>query len=184
MRRVLSERAKRLPQRGYVVKASFWCGLRPMAPDGMPIVGLTPYANLYLGTGHGTLSSTMAPGTGRVLVDLLSRWQPVLLLDGLTMAPHGRVGVVSRCARSAALDIGCRSPVTSELSRRGQMARGQRSRRRAYRPTVRTFVVLQSLSIAHLAGRDCLRSGWRSVQGGMSTGCRRGDPTRATAAAI
>jgi D-amino-acid dehydrogenase len=64
------------PRGGDVSRASFWCGLRPMTPDGTPIVGGTPYANLYLGTGHGTLGWTMAAGTGRVLADLISGRSP------------------------------------------------------------------------------------------------------------
>jgi D-amino-acid dehydrogenase len=53
-------------------KAAFWCGLRPMTPDGTPIVGRSPIQNLYLNTGHGTLGWTMAAGSGRVLADLMS----------------------------------------------------------------------------------------------------------------
>ncbi|MBK9360812.1 MAG: D-amino acid dehydrogenase [Rubrivivax sp.] len=83
------------PRGGDVSKASFWCGLRPMTPDGTPIVGPTPYANLYLGTGHGTLGWTMAAGTGRVLADLISGRQPEISLDGLTMARYGRGGVLN-----------------------------------------------------------------------------------------
>lgn len=45
-------------------KATFWCGLRPMTPDGTPIVGRSPIANLFLNTGHGTLGWTMAAGLG------------------------------------------------------------------------------------------------------------------------
>ncbi len=78
------------PKGGDVSQASFWCGLRPMTPDGTPIVGGTPYANLYLGTGHGTLGWTMATGTGRVLADLISGRKPQIALDGLTMARYPR----------------------------------------------------------------------------------------------
>jgi D-amino-acid dehydrogenase len=53
-------------------RASFWCGLRPMTPDGTPVVGRTGFANLFLNTGHGTLGWTMAAGSGRVLADLVS----------------------------------------------------------------------------------------------------------------
>ena len=53
-------------------------------------IGGTPYANLYLGTGHGTLGWTMAAGTGRVLADLISGRQPEISLDGLTMARYPR----------------------------------------------------------------------------------------------
>ncbi|MBK7261665.1 MAG: D-amino acid dehydrogenase [Rubrivivax sp.] len=78
------------PQGGDVGQASFWCGLRPMTPDGTPIVGGTPYANLYLGTGHGTLGWTMAAGTGRLLADLISGRKPEIALDSLTMARYPR----------------------------------------------------------------------------------------------
>jgi D-amino-acid dehydrogenase len=53
-------------------RASFWCGLRPMTPDGTPVVGKTPIANLYLNTGHGTLGWTMAAGSGKLLADIIS----------------------------------------------------------------------------------------------------------------
>ncbi len=53
-------------------KASFWTGLRPMTPDGTPIVGRSPLSNLFLNTGHGTLGWTMAAGSGRVLADIVS----------------------------------------------------------------------------------------------------------------
>ncbi len=76
------------PKGGDVSKASFWCGLRPMTPDGTPIVGPTPYANLMLATGHGTLGWTMAAGTGRVIADLISGRKPDISMDGLTMARY------------------------------------------------------------------------------------------------
>jgi D-amino-acid dehydrogenase len=63
------------PQAGDLSSASFWCGLRPMTPDGTPILGQA-LANLYLNTGHGTLGWTMAAGSGRVLADLVSGRTP------------------------------------------------------------------------------------------------------------
>ncbi|MEH6773601.1 MAG: D-amino acid dehydrogenase [Cereibacter changlensis] len=57
---------------GDQAKASFWTGLRPMTPDGTPVVGRTPVANLFLNTGHGTLGWTMAAGSARVLADAVS----------------------------------------------------------------------------------------------------------------
>jgi D-amino-acid dehydrogenase len=53
-------------------QARFWCGLRPMTPDGTPVVGKTPIPNLYLNTGHGTLGWTMAAGSGKLLSDIIS----------------------------------------------------------------------------------------------------------------
>lgn len=60
------------PGGGTMANASFWCGLRPMTPDGPPIIGAARYPNLYLNTGHGTLGWTMACGSGRMLADLIS----------------------------------------------------------------------------------------------------------------
>jgi D-amino-acid dehydrogenase len=73
------------PTGGDVSKASFWCGLRPMTPDGTPLVGPTAVPNLLLATGHGTLGWTMAAGTGRVITDLISGRQPEISLAGLTL---------------------------------------------------------------------------------------------------
>lgn len=53
-------------------RATFWTGLRPMTPDGTPIVGRSSIPNLFLNTGHGTLGWTMAAGSGRVLADIVS----------------------------------------------------------------------------------------------------------------
>ena len=78
------------PRGGDVSRATFWCGLRPMTPDGTPLVGGTPYPNLYLSTGHGTLGWTMAAGTGRLMADLISGRKPEISLDGLTMARYPR----------------------------------------------------------------------------------------------
>jgi D-amino-acid dehydrogenase len=73
------------PEGGDVAKASYWCGLRPMTPDGPPIVGPTRYPNLYLNTGHGTLGWTMACGSGRVTADIISGRKPEIDLSGLTV---------------------------------------------------------------------------------------------------
>ncbi|MCG2585304.1 D-amino acid dehydrogenase [Massilia sp. TS11] len=78
------------PRGGDVAQASFWCGLRPMTPDGTPIIGPTPYRNLFLNTGHGTLGWTMSCGSGRVLADIISGKQPEISLEGLFMDRYGR----------------------------------------------------------------------------------------------
>ena len=53
-------------------RATFWCGLRPMTPDGTPVVGRSTIGNLFLNTGHGTLGWTMATGSGKALADIIS----------------------------------------------------------------------------------------------------------------
>ena len=64
------------PAGGDLSQAKFWTGLRPMTPDGTPIVGATRLANLFVNSGHGTLGWTMACGSGRVLADLVSGRTP------------------------------------------------------------------------------------------------------------
>ena len=76
------------PRGGDVAKAEFWTGLRPMTPDGTPIIGASPFTNLYLSTGHGTLGWTMAAGTGRVMADLISGKTPEIDMEGLTLARY------------------------------------------------------------------------------------------------
>jgi D-amino-acid dehydrogenase len=78
------------PNGGDVSKASFWCGLRPMTPDGTPIVGPTPVQNLLLATGHGTLGWTMAAGTGRVIADLVAGRKPKIDIEGLASTRYRR----------------------------------------------------------------------------------------------
>ena len=79
-----------------VAAATFWCGLRPMTPDGTPIIGPTRYGNLYLSIGHGTLGWTMAAGTGRVLADLVSGHAPDIDMAGLTIARYGEPDTAAR----------------------------------------------------------------------------------------
>ncbi|HJV71699.1 D-amino acid dehydrogenase [Ideonella sp.] len=76
------------PRGGDVARADFWTGLRPMTPDGTPIVGPTPIPNLWLATGHGTLGWTMAAGTGRLLADWMSGRKTEIDTEGLTVARY------------------------------------------------------------------------------------------------
>ena len=78
------------PRGGDLSRAKFWTGLRPMTPDGTPIVGATPFANLFTNTGHGTLGWTMACGSGRVLADIVSGKAPEIDVSDLGMARYGR----------------------------------------------------------------------------------------------
>jgi D-amino-acid dehydrogenase len=50
-----------------------WCGLRPMTPDGRPIIGWSPVDRLFLNTGHGMLGWTLACGSARMAADLIDR---------------------------------------------------------------------------------------------------------------
>ncbi len=69
--------------------AQLWSGLRPMTPDGTPIVGPTRLPNLFLNTGHGTLGWTMACGSGRVIADLVSDRAPEIDASDLGLSRYG-----------------------------------------------------------------------------------------------
>jgi len=59
--------------------------LRPMTPDGPPILGLGRHRNLFLNCGHGHMGWTMACGTARIVADLMTGRMPDLDLEGLTV---------------------------------------------------------------------------------------------------
>jgi D-amino-acid dehydrogenase len=62
-----------------------WAGLRPATPNSAPIVGPTPFSNLWLNVGHGPLGFTFACGTASLLADLVDGKAPPFALDGLTL---------------------------------------------------------------------------------------------------
>ena len=76
------------PKGGDVAQAVGWTGLRPMTPDGTPVIGPTRYPNLWLNTGHGTLGWTMACGSGRAVADAVLGRPPGIDFDGLTAARY------------------------------------------------------------------------------------------------
>ena len=80
------------PGAGDTAQASFWTGLRPMTPDGTPIVGRTALRNLYTNTGHGTLGWTMSCGSAQLLADLISAKRPAIAFDDLAADRYLRGG--------------------------------------------------------------------------------------------
>ncbi len=62
---------------------SYWACLRPMTPEGTPIVGRSRYANLWINTGHGHMGWTMSCGTAQALSDLVAGRKPELDLAGM-----------------------------------------------------------------------------------------------------
>ena len=80
---LLAKAMELFPRCGDPGAAQFWAGLRPSTPDGVPVMGRTRFANLFLNTGHGTLGWTMACGAGRAVADLVLGRTPEISLDGL-----------------------------------------------------------------------------------------------------
>ena len=78
------------PAGGDAETGTFWSGLRPMTPDGPPVIGRAKFRNLWLNTGHGTLGWTMACGSGRVLADLVSGRAPAIDARDLALDRYGR----------------------------------------------------------------------------------------------
>lgn len=76
------------PGSGDVPRAEFWTGLRPMTPDGTPIVGATRFANLHINAGHGTLGWTMACGSGQLTADLVTGRSPAIRHDDLGLSRY------------------------------------------------------------------------------------------------
>jgi len=66
-------------------RGEFRACLRPMTPDGPPILGLGRHRNLFFNCGHGHMGWTMACGTARIVTDLITGRMPDLDLAGLTV---------------------------------------------------------------------------------------------------
>jgi len=84
---------------GDVKRASFWTGLRPMTPDGTPIIGATKFGNLFLNTGHGTLGWTMACGSGKLVADIVTGQRPEISTHGLAIDRYSQQPVRPRAQR-------------------------------------------------------------------------------------
>lgn len=76
------------PEGGDMSSVEYWTGFRPATPDGTPIIGATPYKNLWLNTGHGTLGWTMGAGSGKLIADLISGNEPEIDNSGLAYSRY------------------------------------------------------------------------------------------------
>ena len=57
-------------------EVTHWTGLRPMTCDGPPILGASPYTNLFFNTGHGPLGWTLSVGSARCVADIIAGLKP------------------------------------------------------------------------------------------------------------
>ena len=74
-----------MPRAADYSKLSVWSGLRPATPSSAPIIGATPYDNLWLNVGHGPLGFTFACGTASLLAGAMQGKAPPVTLDGLPL---------------------------------------------------------------------------------------------------
>ncbi len=70
--------------------ATPWAGLRPMSADGRPFIGASGIDGLWINSGHGHMGWSQAPGSARLLVDLLQGRHPGI--DSAPFDPQRRHG--------------------------------------------------------------------------------------------
>jgi D-amino-acid dehydrogenase len=73
------------PEAAHYDQPRYWACLRPMTPDGPPILGATRLDNLFLNTGSGHMGWTMACGSSRLVTDLMLGRKPDIPLQGMTL---------------------------------------------------------------------------------------------------
>lgn len=76
------------PESGDINGAREWACLRPSTPEGTPIIGKTPYKNLYLNTGHGTLGWTLSCGSASIIASIINENTTQIDLTGLTLGKY------------------------------------------------------------------------------------------------
>jgi len=56
-----------------------WAGFRPACYDDLPIIGRpSRFANLVMAAGHGTTGISMAPGTGKLVAEIITEKEPLM----------------------------------------------------------------------------------------------------------
>lgn len=76
--------------------STFWSGVRPMLPDGPPLLGQTPLRNVYINIGHGANGWAMAAGSGKILADIISGYAPEIDMEGLTLSRYSTFNDIAR----------------------------------------------------------------------------------------
>ena len=62
-----------------------WCGMRPLSPDGLPVIGLTSKIdNLMISTGHSTTGVTLGAVTGKIIQQLIDNQKPLIDIEKLS----------------------------------------------------------------------------------------------------
>jgi len=74
------------PEGADYAQPEYWAGLRPVTPDGAPILGRGSRRNLVYNAGHGSLGWTMACGSARIAADLVLQRSPAI--DTASLGPH------------------------------------------------------------------------------------------------
>ena len=77
-------------------------GLRPLTPDGLPVIGRLGDTNVFVASGHSMLGVTLAPATAEALAEVIIEGHPPAVLErfdpgrfggrGVSAPPPGRPG--------------------------------------------------------------------------------------------
>ena len=66
--------------------SEIWSGFRPCSSDGLPYIGRgTNFENVFYATGHGMMGVSMAPGTGKLVADLISEKPAQISLEAFSL---------------------------------------------------------------------------------------------------
>lgn len=69
-----------------------WVGMRPLTPDGLPVVGRLPAAeNVFVASGHQMLGVTLAPASGLALAELIAEGRSSIDLEPFDPGRFGHV---------------------------------------------------------------------------------------------
>jgi D-amino-acid dehydrogenase len=89
-----------------VLKRSFpmrneeaWCGLRPVTPDGLPVID-QPRDGLIVATGHAMLGFTQSPMTGKLVAEIAGEETPSVPLEPFRLERFRSAGADPRRTRS------------------------------------------------------------------------------------
>jgi glycine oxidase len=63
-----------------------WAGLRPMTPDGLPILAASSLPAVFFALGHGRNGIQLAPATAMILADLVQHKQPAIDISAFSPA--------------------------------------------------------------------------------------------------
>jgi D-amino-acid dehydrogenase len=83
LRRGAADLLPRLAARIRSAEPNAWTGLRPMTPDGPPLIGPTPIEGLHLNAGHGAMGWTQGCGSAELAADLVLGNTPAIDPAGL-----------------------------------------------------------------------------------------------------
>ena len=60
-----------------------WHGFRPCSPDGLPYIGASSvFKNLFINSGHAMMGISLAPGSGKILSQIITKQRPEMALEG------------------------------------------------------------------------------------------------------